>query len=389
MRAILVDDERLALVQLKKILERDAGGVQIIGMYSDPTQVIAAAQELAPDVVFLDIHMPGMNGVKLGELLQESVPAVEIVFVTGYDQYAVHAFELYALDYIMKPVQPDRLSRTVRRLGAKIGRKAHEDDKCEEAGAEPPLICCFNQIRFQLPGEEPKVIKWRTSKAQELFAYMLYHRERMVERDTLIELLWPDFDVAKAAQQLYTTVYHIRQTLRNSGLSMVSIASGSLEAGYRLTTGEARIDSDEWEKQIHNLGTLDHEHIDDYERVLELYKGDYFGDFEYLWAEHKRERLRRVWLHYARNVSGFYMERELPQEAIRINRRIQQLFPYEEESYLDLMKIYDSLGDTAGVEEQYWLLTSRVEEEMESAISESISEWYDSWKRRDCQAPQL
>jgi two-component SAPR family response regulator len=83
------------------------------------------------------------------------------------------------------------------------------------------------------------------------------------------------------------------------------------------------------------------------------------------------------------------MERELPQEAIRINRRIQQLFPYEEESYLDLMKIYDSLGDTAGVEEQYWLLTSRVEEEMESAVSETISEWYDSWKRRDCKAPQL
>ncbi|TMV45031.1 response regulator [Paenibacillus mesophilus] len=386
MRAILVDDERLALAQLKKILERDVGGVQVIGMYSDPADVVAIAEELAPDVVFLDIHMPGMNGVKLGELLQERVPIAEIVFVTGYDQYAVHAFELYALDYIMKPVQPDRLSKTMQRLRRKIGDRANRDEE-REREAEPPLICCFNQIRVQQSGEEPRTIKWRTSKAQELFAYLLHHRDRIIERDTLIELLWPDFEVSKAAQQLYTTVYHIRQTLRSCGLEMVTITSGNLETGYRLTTGTARIDSDEWEKQVHSLGALDIRHIEQYEKVLELYKGDYFGDFEFLWAEHERERLRRMWLNHARSVSEFYMEQQMLQAAIRINRLIQQMFPYEEESYFALMLLYDDSGDIAGVEEQYWLLTSRVEKEMESAVSESISEWFDAWKRRDFKAP--
>jgi two-component SAPR family response regulator len=387
MRAILVDDERLALAQLKKILERHVGGVQVIGMYSDPTRVVAIAEKLAPDVVFLDIHMPGMSGVKLGELLQERVPAVEIVFVTGYDQYAVHAFEMYALDYIMKPVQPERLSKTMQRLRVKIGDRANKDDKGERE-ADPPLICCFNQIRVQLSGEKPKFIKWRTSKAQELFAYLLHHRDRIIERGTLIELLWPDFVASKAAQQLYTTVYHIRQALRNSGLEMVTIASGNPETGYRLTTGTARIDSDEWEKQVHNLGTLDKRHIEQYEKVLELYKGDYFGDFEFLWAEYERERLRRMWLNLARSVSGFYMEQQQPQAAIRINRLIQQMFPYLEESYFALMLLYDSSGDSAGVEEQYWLLTSRMEREMESAASETISEWYASWKTRSSQVMQ-
>ncbi len=121
MRVILVDDERLALQQLRKTLECDVGGIQVIGMFSDPVRVVEDIKKLQPDAVFLDIHMPEITGLKLGKQLQTLVPGIEIVFVTAYDRYAVQAFEMYALDYVMKPIQSNRLQKTVQRLREKIG----------------------------------------------------------------------------------------------------------------------------------------------------------------------------------------------------------------------------------------------------------------------------
>jgi two-component SAPR family response regulator len=383
MKAILVDDERLSLRHLKKMLEIDVGGVEVIGMYSNPADVLGAAIELQPDVVFLDIHMPGISGLSLGEQLQLSVPATEIVFVTAYDQYAVRAFELYALDYIMKPVQLERLQQTIQRLRVRVKdsfKLGQEQEKEKEQEQQPPLICCFNQIRLQLSGQEPQIIKWRTSKAQELFAYMLHHRDRMIDRDTLIELLWPYFDESRAVKQLYTTIYHIRNTLRNSGMGTISISSGDLENGYRLSLGAARIDTQEWETFVKQLGVVDHHNVVEHEQALELYKGNYFGDYEYLWAEQERERLRRLWLHHANQLSMFYTVQQMPQAAVLVNQRLQMLLPYTEDSYFNLMKLYDSFGDRVGVEEQYWLLLTRWEQELDSAVDANIITWYEHWK---------
>ncbi|GED17489.1 response regulator [Aneurinibacillus migulanus] len=379
MRVILVDDERLALQQLRKALECDVSGIQVIGMFSDPAHVVEDIKKLQPDAVFLDIHMPEISGLKLGEQLQELVPSIEIVFVTAYDRYAVQAFEMYALDYVMKPIQSSRLQKTVQRLREKI--ETGEDNKQE---LEPPFICCFNQLRFQLPGEEAQTVKWRTSKAQELFTYLLHHRERVIDRNTLIELLWPDFEMDRAAKQLYTTAYHIRQTLKSNRMEAVSISSGDLEAGYRLTVGEVRIDTEEWENKVKQLGPIDLHNVAQHEQALKLYKGDYLGDYEYMWAEQERERLRLLWLRHAQDLSQFYMEQGRWQGVIKVNQRIQQLLPDNEESYFTLMQLYDSLGYRGRMEEQYWLLISRLEQEMGVTVSANIRAWYENKKPLHC-----
>ncbi|GIO68163.1 response regulator [Paenibacillus cookii] len=376
MRALLVDDEPLALEYLKKKLEYDIGGVNVVGLCSNPYQVVGVAVKQRPDVVFLDIHMPEMNGLELGEQLQAAVPHTEIVFVTGYDQYAVRAFELYALDYIMKPVRLDRLRLTVQRL-----RERLQEDPEASGKAKTPLFLCFNQLRVQLPGMEPQTLKWRTNKAQELFAYLLHHRERTVDRGTLIELLWPDFDVSRATQQLYTTIYHIRQTLSKAGLTMIRIIKGELEAGYRLTIGGARVDVEEWEQRLKRLEAIDLTNAEEYEQVLDQFEGNYLGEYEYLWAEYERERIRLLWLQHAENLARFYMDRGKRKAAIDVNLRIQRQLPDREETYLTLMTLYDSLGDASSVEEQYWLLATRMRE-LELAFPPRILAWYEQWKQQ-------
>ncbi|MFB0843138.1 response regulator [Paenibacillus oleatilyticus] len=376
MKAILVDDEHLALIGLKKAIEREANEVEIVATYSDSTEVIAGVLAHRPAVVFLDIHMPDINGLNLGKQIQATVPGTEIVFVTGYDQYAVQAFELYALDYIMKPLQKERLRQTILRIKEKLAIRGTR--KTQDATS--PMICCFNQLQFKLPGIDAQSVKWRTSKAQELFAYLLHHRDRTINRSVLLELLWPELEEAKAAQHLYTTIYHVRQTLKNSSMDTVSINSGNLEAGYKLDLGEARVDTEEWECAMRQLGVLDAGTVDAYEHVLNLYKGDYLGKYDYLWAEHERERFRLLWLYHMRKLCEFYEQQKKPKKAIQVHLRIQQLLPDEEESYFSLMKLYDWIGDRIGVEEQYLLLRTKMERDLEMPMRPDITDWYTRWK---------
>ncbi len=377
MKIILVDDEPLALFRLRRALERESEEVDIAAEYTDPNEVAAGVMEHRPDVVFLDIHMPEIDGLKLGRRLQAVVPGIEIVFVTGYDRYAVKAFELYALDYVMKPVQQDRLRQTLQRVEEKLRiKKAHPmpDDNTL-------VIRCFRQLRFQLPGQEAQTAKWRTSKALELFAYLLHHRERMVNRGALLELLWPEVEAAKAAQHLYTAIYHIRQTLRACKIDgVVSIRVGELEAGYRLDIGSACVESEAWEHRLRQLDALTADNAAEHESVLSAYTGDYLGDHDYLWAEHERERLRVLWQHQMKKLGEFYEQTNLFAKAVEVHRSLQDICPENEDSYFSLMKLYDMLNHRGGVEEQYWLLVEKVEKEQELPISEEIVNWYERWK---------
>ncbi|MEK4663660.1 response regulator [Priestia sp. FSL H7-0729] len=376
MKVILVDDERLALIGLQKSLEKEVSDIDIIATYMNPTEAIAGIVEHSPDVVFLDIHMPEMDGMDLGRQIQVATPGTEIIFVTSYDQYAVHAFELQALDYVMKPIQKERLKQTVSRVREKLSVKREQRSK----DTNVPLICCFNQIQFKLPGQDIQVAKWRTSKAQELFAYLLHHRNQVIHRSVLLELLWPGMEEEKTAHQLYTTMYHVRQTLKTCHMDMITIQSGHLEAGYRLELGEAQLDSEQWEREIRQWKAVDASTVHAYEQALHLYKGTYLGNYEYMWAEPERERLRYLWLYHMRQLSLYYQQHGLADKVIESTRRIQHMLPDEEESYFILMKLYDEMHNDLGVEEQYRLLTTRMEQDLEIPISEEVREWYRDWK---------
>ncbi|MCW3102948.1 MAG: DNA-binding response regulator [Bacteroidetes bacterium] len=112
MKALLIDDERLARQELKSLLA-SYPEIQVVGEANNAEAAIESIKNLKPDVIFLDIQMPGKNGF---ELLEEISGLPEVVFVTAYDEYAIRAFEVNALDYLLKPVQPNRLAETVKKI---------------------------------------------------------------------------------------------------------------------------------------------------------------------------------------------------------------------------------------------------------------------------------
>jgi two-component system LytT family response regulator len=112
MKALIVDDERLARLELRRLLA-DHPEVEIAGEARTGEEALALVRELAPDLLFLDIQMPGMSGFDLLEKLDD-LP--QVIFTTAYDTYAIKAFEVNALDYLLKPVAPARLAAALGRV---------------------------------------------------------------------------------------------------------------------------------------------------------------------------------------------------------------------------------------------------------------------------------
>jgi two-component system LytT family response regulator len=115
MKAILIDDERLARQELKNLLSVHKE-VEIIAECSDAQSAKEKINELKPDIIFCDIQMPGKSGL---ELVEEISAMVDVVFITAHDEHAIKAFELNAFDYLLKPVQPERLAETIKKLSIK------------------------------------------------------------------------------------------------------------------------------------------------------------------------------------------------------------------------------------------------------------------------------
>jgi two-component system LytT family response regulator len=111
-RAFIVDDERLAVDRLARLLARTAR-VVVVGTGTDPEAAVAEIQASAPDVVFLDIQMPVLNGFELLERLDAEIP---IIFTTAYDEHALTAFSVNSVDYLLKPIDPERLNRALDKL---------------------------------------------------------------------------------------------------------------------------------------------------------------------------------------------------------------------------------------------------------------------------------
>jgi len=129
LKAVLVDDEQLARDELGYLLEQ-VGGVQIVGQAGNGVEALTTIEKLQPDLVFLDVQMPGLTGFEVARRLVGTRAASQIVFVTAYDQHAIEAFEVNAVDYLLKPVDQARLEVAVDRA-----RRRVVSDRPVEAGA--------------------------------------------------------------------------------------------------------------------------------------------------------------------------------------------------------------------------------------------------------------
>lgn len=294
MNICIIDDEHLALEYLDFLFNK-IEGVKVAGKYNSPGDLIDHIQNESIDAVFMDIHMPEIKGIDLAEKLLNIQPSLQIVFVTAYNEYAVKAFELNALDYILKPVQKERLEVTIERLKENNYMKINTE---QESVKTKYKIKNLGAFRFYIDNNQVEV-KWRTTKAKELFAYFVQNHKNTIRKGELIDLMWSNLPWEKAHSQLYSTVYQIRKMTQQIG---IPIKISSQDEFYRIIIDDVEIQSIEWKYAALDILGKNNVSVSVYFKLIEAYQEDYLEEMEAAWVLKERQSLRKIWLELIRNL---------------------------------------------------------------------------------------
>lgn len=286
-KGIIVDDEQPSIDKLEKLLN-NIGLVAVEGKFTEPFAALRFLKESRIDIVFLDIEMHDMNGIELATRIIDLQGNTDVVFVTAYNQYAVEAFRLNALDYLMKPVSVERLKETIYRI---LDRKI-------PAPSGELSIRCFGRFGVSVGRKE---VRFRTEKAEELLAYLIDNRGRFVSRSKIMDRLWADFEGDRAITHFNTTLHYVKKALL---LYSVQLSIQYDRGSYRLDTDGISCDYLTFCLAAERNENVTEENLRLCEEVAELYTGEYLLGWEYDWVATKRMILEEQYIRLLLGIAG-------------------------------------------------------------------------------------
>lgn len=338
LRAIIVDDEQPSVDKMARLL-KESGIVDIKGKFTDPIEALKYMENTSIDVAFLDIEMPEMSGIELANFILELNENVAIVFITAYNEYAVEAFRINAIDYLMKPLDRDHLKETLNRIMEKMNVQIYP---------QQAKIYCFD--RFKVITEQGEV-KFRTAKAEELMAFFIDRRGAEIPRSEITDRIWSEFDGDRAVTNFNSTLYYMKKALLNNG---AEIPVERVRDRYRLNIDKVDCDYYKFISFVSTLKDINESTISRCEEAADLYKGDYFKGNEFSWVERNRIYVKEKYISLIINMVDYYesighyneiikiLEKGLKQEPLHngINYRLINTFILMEDK-LSAVKYYN------------------------------------------------
>jgi two-component system LytT family response regulator len=377
-RAYIVDDEEHVLNLMEIFLKR-IDGVEVVGRANNGFDALEAIKISRPDVVFLDIEMPVMNGIELAERINSEQMDIHLVFVTAYNRYAVAAFEQEALDYLLKPLELERLTKTLQRLKKETEKDAQLFEKPNEATVDisatvVPRLNIHALGGFDVFNEHMEHLKWRTAKEKELMAYLSVHAGSRVLRDTILDALWEGEHTHKATIYLHTCVSLLRKGLKKLGFTNIVQYE---DKKYYLELSRVQVDIIQLKSKLSSLKRDDYAAI---EQLLANYSGPLLLGCDYLWTveetfyvEEQMAELRQIL------ANGYFAQGRLAM-AINEAKLIQARDPYSEAAYQMMMRCYMEMGKRDEALRVYRLLVGMLEE-MQLKPSQATQQIYEELGR--------
>lgn len=259
MRLIYVDDEKLQLENFK-ICTKELSIVESLNCFQSSEAAYAYARENKTDVAFLDIEMPVMNGIELAKRLKEIDGNIRIIFVTAYEEYALEAFGVRAIGYLLKPYTREDIQKELENAS-----KTYQESPKKEIRIEtmPDLSLTVNG----------KTVALGRTKQEELFALLVDRGKTGITKADALECLWDDM---KTDSTYWTCLSRLRNILEREGLQDLILTNGN--AKYLNT----------------DLVTCDlYQMIDGDPQVISKYTGQYLKRFS--WAEYRLHQLNLIW----------------------------------------------------------------------------------------------
>ncbi len=261
MRIIAVDDEKIALEGLLNILHKVAYDEEIQGFRLGRTALEYARDNLC-DVAFLDIEMRDLKGTVLAEKLKEINPNINIIFTTGYSEYAPDAFSMHASGYLMKPVTTEKVKRELSELRNPVVKKKEKKIHIKTFG------------NFEVFDQKGVQLKFRYKKTRELLAYLVDRKGAFCSIQECMGILWEDEDPACHVSYAKNLRTDLRKCFEKVGAGEVLVR----QRGY-LAIAPDKVDCDYYEYLKNPSGTG------------EGYPGEYMN--QYSWARSTRDSLMK------------------------------------------------------------------------------------------------
>ena len=205
MKILLVDDEELQLVRLEKVCKKVIPDGEFL-CYTNSQKAFKENENNKIDLAFLDIEMPGLNGVQLAKKLKGVNPLIKIIFVTAYNEYALEAYKVHASGYVTKPVNEEKIQEEIDELGRSIDLKP----------TKKLQVKCFGNFEVFHNGEP---VRFSYKKSKEVFAYLIDREGSAINVNELNAVLWEE----DHPSYLRNLIADIQTTLKNIGAGDVFI----------------------------------------------------------------------------------------------------------------------------------------------------------------------
>ncbi|QMV42619.1 response regulator [Cohnella cholangitidis] len=365
MRVIIVEDEKPILDLMERLVGKHPL-LTVVGAFTSAAAALEAYEELAPDAAFLDVEMPKMGGIELADKLKSKDERLQIVFTTAYPEYALEAFRVNAVDYVLKPVTPDAIERVAARLSKNYALTSVLRPVVEEG--EPP-VRCLGTFETRLP--DGSLMNWPTRKTEELFAYLLAYPNRLAGKWHLADLLWPELDEERALHNVHNTVYRLKKALREAGFSVELAHAGE---GYDLRTPPIFSDLERFRDFMKGTSLINERNAVTGKKLLASSRGALFGNKDYVWSAGLEAEVRLQMVSLTRMLTVYFLGIGDETSTKETLCAYLAYAPLDEEMNAELLRLYSKGGELGLFRSHYEKYARLLSEELGLGPSEQLRE---------------
>ncbi|MEK5233266.1 response regulator [Lysinibacillus sp. FSL K6-0232] len=284
-RAILLDNEPLALHYFQNKLQAFQQ-IQVIQAFTSVESFLNELPMIEFDVIFLEVKLQELSGLEIADIVKTDRPYISIVFITSYQEFALQAYEIGGLDYLLKPINHTRLAKTV----ARIEHEFSIQQMLQQNTHTILNVQCFDQFAVY---SNNRLVPFKTEKTKELFAYFILHPNIPIHRDYLIEILWPELDYVRAKSNLHTALSYLRKALNTIGYDNCIIFSNKY---YIFEKPNILCDLYDFQKFHEEFTKLKSPPISLIHQCLAIYKNGLFVYDDYEWATTYKDKLTKSYI---------------------------------------------------------------------------------------------
>lgn len=366
MKVIFVDDQKSMLLVLEKMVSK-ISEIEIAGTFQSSCEAYNFLKENKVDIAFVDVKMPEENGLDFARKIMTEFEHVNLVFITSFKRYALEAFDVNAIDYIVKPVSKERVEFAINKI-----MKKRMGTPVKNSGSMTKIsVFCLGGL--DVIGLGGKKVAITSSKSRELFAFLLINYGRFVSKWSVIENVFGEMHPRNAEIYLNTAIYRLRKTLEFHGMKDSVISANE---SYQIDTQSMYIDFTDFESRVNALAHIDEFNIEEAKAAEKLFGGQLLEDKGYSWSFAEQERITEIYWEFANKLINYFIKQNDLASSLVILKKMERFRELDGGVQCLLMKIYAKKRDRMSLINQYSKYVKLLKEELGIHPEKYITDLY-------------